>query len=321
MIEIRTIHPSQEPAVPVEKIVSCLLERGVAEPRSEEEVADYVAHCANAPYEAFRTLVAEDESGPVGWLGVMPWPGEYATLHSMRWAPRGWPSVVPSADVEEVGRALLAAAVDAVPEEVGALIVSIDRDVEITEERLALLQSRYAAIGYQYSEAVHFIHPSKGVTPLAPPEGVTVRPLREADPEQLTVCIRDIFSGEYSEIFCGGLAEEQEAFLRGLPESETMDEAASVVLLARGELVGFSSVHGIRENENMLVNWIGIRPAWRRRGYASFLLRHILATAEEEGYATASLSSEVRNQASLALYESQGWEVEGGEKQFAKYLR
>jgi len=227
---------------------------------------------------------------------------------------------VPSSDVEGIGRALLAAATDAVPEEVAALIVSIDRDVEIDEERLALLRSRYEALGWQYSEAVHFIHPTRGVTAQDIPDDLVVRPLREADPERLTACIRDIFSGEYAEIFCGGLPEEQGAFLQGLPESETMNEAASVVLLAGGELVGFSSVHGIRENENLLINWIGIRPNWRRRGYASFLLRHILAVAAEEGYRTASLSSEVRNQASLALYEGQGWEVEGGEKQFAKYL-
>jgi GNAT superfamily N-acetyltransferase len=321
MIEIRKVVPSQEPASRVEEIVSSLLAQGVAEPRSEEEVADYVAHCASAPYEAFRALIAEEAGEPIGWLGVMPRPGGYATLHSMRWAPLGWPSVVPAADVEGVGRAMLEALTSAVPEEVSAVLLCIDRDVEIDEERLALLRSRYEAIGWQYSEAIHFIHPTKDVKRPDTPDGLTVRPLREAGPEQLTACIRDIFSGEYEEIFCGGLPEEQEAFLRALPESETMNEAASVVLLACGELVGFSSVHGIRENENMLVNWIGIRPAWRRRGYGSFLLRHILAVAKEEGYRTASLSSEVRNQASLALYESRGWEVEGGERQFAKYLR
>jgi len=318
MIEIRTIIPSQEPVAETIAIVMQLIERGVAEPITKSEAEDYVGRWAE--YEQARILIATKDEEPVGWLGVVPWPGEYATLHWLRGAPIGWPSVVPTLDVAEVGMTLLAAAVDVVPEEIAALIMSIDRDIEINAARLDLLCDRYAAIGYQYSEAVHFIHSTKGVTSPAPPEGVEVRPLREADPEKLTACIRDIFSGEYAEIFCGGLPEEQEAFLRGLPTSETMNEAASVVLLSGDELIGFSSVHGIRENENLLVNWIGIRPAWRRRGYASFLLQHILAVATEEGYATASLSSEVRNQASLALYEGQGWEVEGGEKQFAKYL-
>ena len=321
MIEIRTIVPAKETASEVEAIVSRLLERGVAEPRSAQEIVDYVAHCASPEYEGFRVLVAEEAGDPVGWLGVMPWPGEFATLHWLRWGSVGWPSVVPSMNVERVGRAMLEASTEAVPEEVSAVLLCIDRDTEIDEQRFELLRSRYDAIGWQYSEAIHFIHPAKGAKRPDIPEGLHVRPLREADPEQLTTCIRDIFSGEYEEIFCGGLAEEQETFLRGFSASETMKEAASVVLISRNELIGFSSVHGIRENENLLVNWIGIRPAWRRRGYASFLLSHILAVAAEEGYQTASLSSEVRNQASLALYQDQGWQVEGGEKQFAKYIR
>ncbi len=319
MTEIRTTAPSQEPIAETAAVVTQLLEAGIAEPVTQSEAEEYVGRWAE--YEQARILVAEEGGLPIGWLGVVPWPGEFATLHWLRWAPVGWPSVAPSADVEEVGRALLVAAGDAVPEEVAALIVAIEQDVEVDAAHLDLLRSRYAAIGWQYSEAIHFIHSTEGVESPGLPNGVTVRPLREADPERLITCIREIFSGEYAEIFCDGSSEEQDAFLRGLPHSETMKEAASVVLLADDELIGFSSTHGIRENENLLVNWIGIRPAWRRRGYASFLLRHILAVAGEEGYATSSLSSEVRNEASLALYQSQGWEVEGGEKQFAKYLR
>jgi len=319
MIDIRTIVPAQEPHAEITAVVMRLLEQGAGTPATEPEIAEYAGRWADV--KQARMLIAEEDGSPVGWLGVVPWPGEYASLHWLRGAPAGWPSVVPSSDAEEVGRTLLTAAADIVPDEVAALIMSIDRDIEISEEHLSLLQSRYAAIGWQYSEAVHFVHPTERATAPNVPEGLDIRPLREADPVRLTSCIRDIFSGEYDAIFCGGLPEEQEAFLRGLPESETMEEAASVVLLTGGELVGFSSVHGVRENENLLVNWIGIRPAWRRRGYASFPLRHILSVAAEEGYATASLSSEVRNQASLALYEDQGWEIEGGEKQFAKYLR
>jgi len=318
MLEIRTIAPSQEPIAVTAAIVTTLADAGAAEPITTAEAEAWIGRWAE--FEQARILVAHEDGTPVAWLGVVPWPGEYASLHWLRGAPVGWPTVEPSLDAEEVGHQLLEVAADVVPEEVAALIMSIDRDVVIDGKRLATLQARYEALGWQHSEAVHFVHSAEGVTPPQMPEGLIMRPLREADPDQLTACIRDIFSGEYAAIFCGGLPEEQEAFLRGLPESETMNEAASVVLVVGDELVGFSSTHGIRENENLLVNWIGIRPAWRRRGYASILLNHILATAADEGYATASLSSEVRNQASLALYQSQGWEIEGGEKQFAKYL-
>jgi len=97
-------------------------------------------------------------------------------------------------------------------------------------------------------------------------------------------------------------------------------EASSIVLGLGNELIGFSSTIGNDEKQNLLVNWIGIHTTWRRRGYASFLLRHILSIAASEGYETASLSSDARTAASMALYQNEGWEVEGGERQFVKHL-
>ena len=318
MIEVRTVVPSQDPDS-ARRIISRLLELGAGSPQPASEVTSYVSHWAE--YPRARMLIAREDGDPIGWLGVAPWPGEYATLHWLRWGPVGWPSVVATADAEEVGRQLVAHAVDEVPEDISALIVAIERDTSVDDDRLDLLRSRYAALGYTYSEAVHFVHPTTGAATPSVPRGLAVRPLRDADPNRLNDCIRDVFSGEVSAFFCGGSPDEQDAFLRGLPTSSTMDEAASVVLCQGDDLIGFSSTLRGHEGRNLLVNWIGIRPAWRRRRYASFLLRHILATASEAAYATASLSSEVRNTASMALYESQGWEVEGGERQFAKYLR
>lgn len=321
MVEIRTLVPSQEPASDVEAIVSRLLEGGVAEPRSAEEVADYVTHCASSQYEGFRALVAEEAGEPLGWLGVMPWPGGYATLHSMRWAPIGWPSVVPSRGEEPLGLELLAAAERAVPNDDRALIVSIKRGAEVDETRVALLRARYAKVGYRFADLVHFIHPTAVADfPSHVPDELTVQPLREIGEEKLVACIRDVFEGPASPFFCGGAEEDQKTFLRALPDSPAMDEPASVVLCDGAEPIGFASTIGYRDNGNLLIDWMGIRPAWRRRGYAKCLLRHVLSTAAAEGYKTASLSSDSGNGAAMALYESQGWEIEGGERQFVKLL-
>jgi len=317
MIEIQTVAPSQD-APALERVAAHLLASGAGSEQPGDQIAEYVSNWAE--YEQARVLVAEESSNPVGWLGVVPWPGEYATLHWLRWGLPGWPTVIEAADEVEIGRKLLAAAEETIPSEVRAILCCIDRSIEVSAERLSLLQDRYAQIGYQYAEAVHFIHETKRAALPSAPEGLRVVPLREPSSEELIACIRDVFSGDVAEFFCGGSVEEQEAFLRGLPKSSTMDEAASVALLEGSELVGFATAIGNRDNENLVLNWLGLRPAWRRRGYARFLLQHTLAVAGDDGYRTASLSSHTQNAASMALYENEGWDIEGAEHQFTKYV-
>jgi len=321
MIDIRKVVPSQEPASRVEAIVSSLLAQGVAEPRSKEDVAEYIVHCASAPYQAFRALIAEEDGAPIGWLGVMPWPGGYATLHSMRWAPLGWPSAVPAADEQAVGAQLLTAAEAFVPSEVRCILVSLGRDADISNERLEALRPRYSALGFHYADLAHFIHATGDaeVLPSAPP-GVTVSPLREIAGDRLEACILDVFGGEASAFFCGGSSEEQKRFLRSLRTSPAMGEPSSIVLWASDEPIGFASTMGDRENGNLLIDWMGVRTDWRRKGFGAFLLRYVLAVAAVEGYALVSLTSDARNDPAVGLYRREGWTIEGGERQFAKQL-
>jgi GNAT superfamily N-acetyltransferase len=322
MVKIREVVPSQEPASRVEEIVSSLLAQGVAEPSSAEEVADYVTHCASSPYEAFRALIAEEDGGPIGWLGVMPWPGGYATLHSMRWASLGWPSVVPRHDTEAVGLELLAAAERAVPEDVRSLIVSIARDAGVRAADLDRLKLCYAKAGYRFADLVHFIHATGDAeAPPSAPPGVTVAPLREIAGDRLEACILEVFGGKASAFFCGGSCEEQNRFLHGLRASPAMEEPSSIVLCASDEPIGFASTIGDREDGNLLIDWMGIRAGWRRKGFGTFLLGHVLAAAAAEGYASVSLSSDARNDPAIGLYRREGWTIEGGERQFSKQLR
>ncbi|TCJ33394.1 GNAT family N-acetyltransferase [Parafrankia sp. BMG5.11] len=53
---------------------------------------------------------------------------------------------------------------------------------------------------------------------------------------------------------------------------------------------------------------VGTVPAWRRRGLATTLLRHILAVAEQDGARTATLQS---TRMARSLYESLGFTAEG----------
>ena len=318
MIEVRTRVPAQESGMELESIVNRLLEQGIAPPQSGSDVAAYVARWAEYPQS--RVQIAEDGERAIGWLGVMVWDGGYATMHPLRWSPPGWPSVVPGEDEQDVGVRLIAATEAILPDTVRTLLTSIDQDVPLDPERLAELRLRYERLGFHFADLVHFIHPTADLAGLSMPEELAASPIGDVDPEALVACIRDVFSGSASPFFCGGAIEEQESFVRTLPGSPAMAEPASVVLTIDGEMIGFASTVGDRDNGNLLVDWMGIRPAWRQRGYGRFLLSHILSAAKDEAYATVSLSSDEQNSPALALYKTQGWEIEGGERQFVKQL-
>ena len=240
-------------------------------------------------------------------------------MHTLRWAQPGWPSVAPEGDPVSVGGLLVITAEAGLPETTRSLLLSIPRDVEVHPIRLTELAERFAALGFHYAELIHFIHGAEAGE-MGLPEGVALQPLREVDLGALQLCIRDVFSQDASAFFCGGDAAEQESFLRTLEGSQAMREASSVALVRGTELLGFATTAGDSENGNLLIDWMGIRPAFRKQGLARALLRCVLSCAAFEGYRTASLSSDARNEPALSLYQSAGWDVGGGERQFVKQI-
>ena len=76
---------------------------------------------------------------------------------------------------------------------------------------------------------------------------------------------------------------------------------------ADGEVVGFCSFW--RVVDELHINNLAVRPAVRRRGVASALLRHILAQGVGMGAIRATLEVRRSNEAARILYERFGFSV------------
>jgi [ribosomal protein S18]-alanine N-acetyltransferase len=76
---------------------------------------------------------------------------------------------------------------------------------------------------------------------------------------------------------------------------------------ADGEIAGFCSFW--RVVDELHVNNLAVRPALRRRGVASALLRHILEEGARLGAVRATLEVRRSNQAARILYEKFGFSV------------
>jgi tRNA threonylcarbamoyl adenosine modification protein YeaZ/ribosomal-protein-alanine acetyltransferase len=63
--------------------------------------------------------------------------------------------------------------------------------------------------------------------------------------------------------------------------------------------------------DELHINSLAVDPAWRRRGVARHLLRHVMADAAASGAASATLEVRASNEAARQLYEGLSFRVEG----------
>lgn len=111
-----------------------------------------------------------------------------------------------------------------------------------------------------------------------------------------------------------GYVERLERLSRGVDVPADRVPATFHVAAVDGRVAGRVSVR--HELNDFLASYGGhigyaVRPQFRRRGYATALLRHGLAVAREAGVARALLTCDVDNAASAAVIERCGGELEG----------
>jgi len=87
----------------------------------------------------------------------------------------------------------------------------------------------------------------------------------------------------------------------------------SLLLLQGREAVGFAICHVEMEGaqDRAGVGWIvqmGVRPAWRRRGLGSALLKEVMCRFQAEGLRWAALEVNIDNRRAMRLYERLGFE-------------
>jgi GNAT superfamily N-acetyltransferase len=106
--------------------------------------------------------------------------------------------------------------------------------------------------------------------------------------------------------------------------AERFRHAESVILLAlhesSGEGVGFTQLYplfsSVRATRRYLLNDLFVTPAKRRFGVAAALLHAATAHARAMGGSGMSLSTANDNLAAQRLYESMGWELETGFREY-----
>lgn len=148
---------------------------------------------------------------------------------------------------------------------------------------------------------------------MAATSGPTLRPATEADAAALVRLQRAIYrEGRW---FVGDGPPSQEALARRL---RAVDPDSSLVLVALDgeEAAGWLELHRLPPERlrHTAMLTIAVAARWRRRGLGRRLLRRAYRWAERAGVRKLSLNVRAGNRAARALYETEGFVIEGCER-------
>jgi ribosomal protein S18 acetylase RimI-like enzyme len=82
-----------------------------------------------------------------------------------------------------------------------------------------------------------------------------------------------------------------------------------LALVRAKQIVGFAYTIPFG-GDYLHLDWFGIHPEVRRRGWGRFLLRLVMDRAAHAGFQTMGLSCDAGNAPAIALYRSLGWEMQ-----------
>ncbi len=184
-----------------------------------------------------------------------------------------------------------------------ALVAGTTRDDTVEQREL----ERH---GFRYSRTFHrmAIDFSASVAAPSPPEGLRIRTvLVGQDDEGIVTAYQDAFADHYG-ILRQPFAVELSDWRR-LMQEDDFDPTLWFVAEDNGEIVGF--VTGYAEApgnpERGLIDDLGVRPGWRRRGLGHSLLLHALHALAGCGASGAVLTVDTENPTGApALYERAG---------------
>lgn len=254
-------------------------------------------------------VLAHDKGKAIGWLMLCSTGSKTAEV--VPWSLSMRPVISPDHDRTEVATQLLEKTRNwAQKDGVDSILLRVDaapgQEQDITW---------YQSLGFTVrEETVHMNYCITGdEKDYERPKGFDLRQVMKVDREDLYYCYYDTFTEGQSPFFFDQDTDEKRASFDLLFETECADTDTSLAVVKDSQIVGFSFVRPYRDEGNILMEWIGIHPEYRRRGLGEFLLRHIMKSVSEKGYTTMSLSCAVGNTRAFNLYSKTGWEVEGGE--------
>jgi ribosomal protein S18 acetylase RimI-like enzyme len=143
------------------------------------------------------------------------------------------------------------------------------------------------------------------------PATMTVRSLAEVSNDELWPSYDQAFSsGSDRRYKSQSEAQRRENFETFFSRQVPIDKDASIVLLDGEQVVGFVKIDLIEEGT--YVHGVGVVPAYRRQGFARFILGTSLRRAAANDRQKMVLEVDVENQAAMGLYRSLGFKTVKG---------
>ena len=260
----------------------------------QEDVADIWAHT-----DLERDSWLREEEGRIVAAGG-------GQLHAGAYFARG--CVRPGAKGCGLGSVLL----DLSEERARAHGVSSVHQVALGPDKSArsLLESHdYRSVRRHYAMTIELDEPTP--EPELPP-GLSISTFSPEDAEAWYAAMNRIFEEEWG--------FELEPFDEWWQRHEGDDHTLWFIVRDEGEIVAL--LHGTEGRRGGgLVNWLGVRKSWRRRGLAHALLRHSFREFQRRGASRVGLGVDAENPTGATrLYESVGMRVEADHVTFVKEL-
>ena len=207
------------------------------------------------------------------------------------------------------------------PEDARIALVAGTSEQDVTEQR------EMERHGFEYSRTFHRIAISfcESATSVHFPDGIAVRPVvpGEDDIELVTVH-REAFADHYG-IIRQPFETDLEEWRHLMQEDDFDAELWHVAYAVKdGSIVGFCVCHtqAPGDPECGLINDLGVRPAWRRRGIGQALLLHAFAEFAARGIHGAVLNVDSENRTGApTLYERVGMRSVHASHTYVKELR
>jgi len=187
---------------------------------------------------------------------------------------------------------------------------------------------RLEEFGFEHSRTFHrmTIRFKEPIAPTVTPEEIAIRPFVQGqDDEALVHAYRDAFRDHY-----GHLEQPFETDLtkwRHWMEDEDFDPRLwflATDATAGGEAVGYCCCYpaDTSDEDIGLIDELGVRRNWRRRGISRALLTHSLRALQDRGLRGVNIGVDATNKnQAMSLYESAGMHIVSSSHTYVKELR
>ncbi|MCK5248020.1 GNAT family N-acetyltransferase, partial [Candidatus Bipolaricaulota bacterium] len=187
--------------------------------------------------------------------------------------------------------------------------------------------SRLQAFGFAHSRTFHRMTMDFGdvIEPVALPDGINLQAfIRGDDDEALVDAYRDAFRDHYGHL--DQPFETDLAIWQRWMDDDDFDSSLWFLATdaASGTVAGYCCCYAEDHGDDTvgLIDELGVRRDWRRRGIARALLTHALSVLQGGGLHGANLRVDSDNKkGALRLYESVGMDVISSTHTYVKELR